>query len=54
MSTRENNIKMDLTETDCASVDRIHMTRNVDKRETVVNTVLNLRFLRNAGNFLNN
>jgi len=53
LSTSENTIKMNLRETDCEGVDWIHMARNVDKRQTVLNTDMNLRFLRNAGNFLN-
>lgn len=45
ISTRQNIIKMKLKETDCESVDWIHMVRNVDKLQTVLNTDLNLRFL---------
>jgi hypothetical protein len=44
MSGREDNIKMDLKETDLEGVDWIYMAHNRDKGHAVVDTVMNLRF----------
>jgi hypothetical protein len=40
---QEGNIKMDLTETVLERMDWIHLAQDRDKRQAVVNTVMNLR-----------
>jgi hypothetical protein len=50
----EDNIKMDLREIVFGDVDWIHLAQDRDRWRAVVNTVMNLRFPYNAGNFLTN
>jgi hypothetical protein len=48
----EDNIKIDLRETGFEDVDWIHWAQDRDRWWALVNTVMNLRVLYNAGNFL--
>jgi hypothetical protein len=48
----EDNIKMDLQELGCEGMDWIEMTHDMDRWWALVNTVMNLRVLKNAGKFL--
>jgi hypothetical protein len=52
--TGEDNIKMDLGEVGWGDIDRIDMAQDRDRWRAIVNTVMNLRVARNAGNFLSN
>jgi hypothetical protein len=45
----EDNIKMDLRETEFEDVDWIHLARDRNTWRALVNTVMNLRVLYNAG-----
>jgi hypothetical protein len=40
----ENNIKIDLKEIRCASMNWINLARNSDQWQALVNTLMNLRF----------
>jgi hypothetical protein len=48
----EDNIKMDLREIVFGDVDWIHWAQDRDRWRSLVNTVMNLRVPKNAGNFL--
>ena len=48
----DDNIKMDLQEVGCESMDWIKLAQDRDRWREVVNTVMNLRVPKNAGNFL--
>ena len=48
----EDNNKMDLQELGCGCVDWIELAQDRDRCRAVVNVVMNLRVLYNAGNFL--
>jgi hypothetical protein len=48
-----DNIKMDLGEIGWHGRDWIELAQDRDQWRALVNTVMNLRFLKNAGNFLN-
>jgi len=48
----EDNIKMDFQEVGCGVLDWIEMAQDRDRWRALVNTVKNLRFPKNAGNFL--
>jgi hypothetical protein len=48
----EYNIRMDPRETGCEGVDWMHLAQVRDQWRALVNTVMNLRVLQNAGNFL--
>ena len=47
-----DNIRMDLQEVGCWYMDWIGLAQNRDRWRTLVSAVMNLRVLRNAGNFL--
>jgi hypothetical protein len=47
-----NNIKMDLREIGWDDMDWIDLAQNRDQWRALVNTVMNLRVLQNAGKFL--
>jgi hypothetical protein len=48
----EGNIKMDLQEVECRSMDWIELAQERDRRRAFVSTVMNLRVPQNAWNFL--
>jgi hypothetical protein len=48
----ENNIKMDIRKIGFGDVNWIHLAQDRDRRRALVNTVMNLRVPKNAGNFL--
>jgi len=48
----EDNIKMDLTKTECEDVEWTDLAPDRGKWQTLVNTMMNLRVPRNAENFL--
>jgi len=47
-----DNIRMDLQEVGCVYMDWIGLAQDRDKWRMLVTAVMNLRFPRNAGNFL--
>jgi len=47
-----DNIRMDLQEVGCGSMDWIGRTQDRDRWQMLVSVVMNLRVPRNAGNFL--
>jgi len=48
----EDNIKIDLQEVGCGSLDWIEMAQNRDRWQPLVDAVMNLRVPQNVGNFL--
>jgi glutaredoxin-related protein len=48
----EDNIKRNVKEIGWEGADWINLAQNTDKRRALVNTVMNFRVPRNAGNFL--
>ena len=48
----EGNIKMDLQEVGCGSMDWIYLDQDRDRWWTLVNAIMNLRVPQHAGNFL--
>jgi hypothetical protein len=48
----DDNIKMDLQKEGCGGMDWIDLAQERDKCQALVNTVMNLWFSQNAGNFL--
>jgi hypothetical protein len=49
----KDNIKIDVMETELEGVDWIHLAQDRDQWQALMNTVMNLRVLQMAGNFLN-
>jgi hypothetical protein len=49
----EDNIKMDLRETEWGGMNRNHLAQDRDQWRALVNTVMNLRVRSNVGKFLN-
>jgi len=47
----EDNIKIALQEMGCRGMDWIELAQDMDRWRALVNTVMNLRVPRNAGNF---
>jgi hypothetical protein len=50
----DDNIKMDLHEVGCGTMDWIKLAQGRDRWRALVNAVMNLRIPQNAGNFLTN
>ena len=48
----EDNIKMDLQEVGCGSIEWIELAQDRERWRELANTVMNRRVPRNAGNFL--
>jgi hypothetical protein len=48
----EDNIKMDLYVVGCGGIDWIELAQDRDRWRALVNEVMNLRILQNAGDFL--
>jgi hypothetical protein len=48
----EDSIKVDLQEVGCVVMEWIELARDRDRWRALVNAAMNLRFPRNAGNFL--
>jgi len=49
----EDNIKMDLQEVGCGSMDWIELAKDRDRWWAVANAVMNLRFPQNTGTLTN-
>jgi hypothetical protein len=48
----EDNIKMDLQEMECGSMDWIELVQDRDRWRALVTALMHLRVSQNAGNFL--